>query len=96
VLAVGALLFGSAQTPKLARALGQASKEFRHGLGDDQASSEDSSSRALRMPFEGATSPLHLVIVAVVALLVLGPEELPKTTRRIARIVREITRVRES
>jgi len=40
VLAVVALLFGSSQLPKLARSMGQASKEFRHGLehgGDDEA-----------------------------------------------------------
>jgi sec-independent protein translocase protein TatA len=34
VLAVGALLFGSSQIPKLARSLGQASKEFRTGLDE--------------------------------------------------------------
>ena len=32
VLAVVALLFGSSQLPKLARSMGQASKEFRKGL----------------------------------------------------------------
>jgi sec-independent protein translocase protein TatA len=41
VLAVVALLFGSSQIPKLARSMGQASKEFRHGLehvdDDDEA-----------------------------------------------------------
>ncbi len=35
VLAVIALLFGSAQIPKFARSLGQASKEFRKGLDHD-------------------------------------------------------------
>jgi sec-independent protein translocase protein TatA len=35
VLAVVALLFGSSQLPKLARSMGQASKEFRHGLEHD-------------------------------------------------------------
>jgi sec-independent protein translocase protein TatA len=39
VLAVAALLFGSSQIPKLAKSMGQASKEFRKGLeegaGDD-------------------------------------------------------------
>jgi len=34
VIAVIALLFGSSQIPKLARSLGQASKEFRQGLED--------------------------------------------------------------
>jgi sec-independent protein translocase protein TatA len=32
VLGIIALLFGSSQIPKLARSIGQASKEFRHGL----------------------------------------------------------------
>jgi sec-independent protein translocase protein TatA len=40
VLAVAALLFGSSQLPKLARSVGQASKEFRKGIeegaGDDE------------------------------------------------------------
>jgi len=34
VLAVAALLFGSSQLPKLARSMGQASKEFRKGIED--------------------------------------------------------------
>lgn len=34
ILAVVALLFGSSQLPKLARSLGQASKEFRNGVSD--------------------------------------------------------------
>ncbi len=38
VLAVIALLFGSSQLPKLARSMGQASKEFRKGL--DEATTE--------------------------------------------------------
>jgi sec-independent protein translocase protein TatA len=37
VIAVIALLFGSSQIPKLARSLGQASKEFRHGLEHGEA-----------------------------------------------------------
>lgn len=36
VLAVVALLFGSAQIPKFARSLGQASKEFRKGVEEDE------------------------------------------------------------
>ena len=32
VIAVAALLFGSSQIPKLAKSIGQASKEFRKGL----------------------------------------------------------------
>src|SRR5207249_3716140 len=34
VIAVAALLFGSSKIPKLARSLGQASKEFRKGLDE--------------------------------------------------------------
>ena len=40
VLAVVLLIFGGSQLPKLARNLGQAQKEFKHGLadtGDDPA-----------------------------------------------------------
>ena len=40
VLAVAALLFGSSQIPKLAKSMGQASKEFRKGL-EDGADDED-------------------------------------------------------
>jgi sec-independent protein translocase protein TatA len=36
VLAVAALLFGSSQIPKLAKSLGQASKEFRKGLEQEE------------------------------------------------------------
>jgi sec-independent protein translocase protein TatA len=35
VIAVVALLFGSSQIPKLARSIGQASKEFRRGVEDE-------------------------------------------------------------
>lgn len=34
ILAVVLLLFGSTRLPKLARSLGQASKEFKHGVND--------------------------------------------------------------
>ena len=37
VLAVVALLFGGAQLPKLARALGSAQHEFRKGAADGQS-----------------------------------------------------------
>jgi sec-independent protein translocase protein TatA len=39
VLAVAALLFGSSQLPKLARSMGQASKEFRKGM--EQGADDD-------------------------------------------------------
>lgn len=40
VIAVAALLFGSSQIPKLARSMGQASKEFRKGLEEGAADDE--------------------------------------------------------
>jgi sec-independent protein translocase protein TatA len=46
VIAIAALLFGSSQIPKLAKSMGQASKEFRKGLedgADDEPASEKKS-----------------------------------------------------
>jgi sec-independent protein translocase protein TatA len=40
ILALALLLFGGSQLPKLARSLGQAQKEFKKGIEDDE--SEDS------------------------------------------------------
>jgi len=40
ILVIILLLFGGAKLPKLARSLGQAQKEFKHGL-DEGASSDD-------------------------------------------------------
>jgi sec-independent protein translocase protein TatA len=40
VIAVAALLFGSSQIPKLAKSMGQASKEFRKGLEEGSADDE--------------------------------------------------------
>jgi sec-independent protein translocase protein TatA len=45
------------------------------------------------MPFDGAFSPIHILIVLVVALLVLGPEELPKVARQVGRGLKEFRRV---
>jgi sec-independent protein translocase protein TatA len=42
ILAIVLLLFGSSQLPKLARSLGQASKEFRRGVHDGADEEEDS------------------------------------------------------
>jgi sec-independent protein translocase protein TatA len=36
ILVVLLLLFGGAKLPQLARSLGQAQKEFKHGLRDDE------------------------------------------------------------
>ena len=46
------------------------------------------------MPLDGAFSPLHWLIVAVIALVVLGPEELPKLAKMAGRAYREFARVR--
>jgi sec-independent protein translocase protein TatA len=45
VLAVVALLFGSSQLPKLARSMGQASKEFRKGA-EEGAKDDDEGDKA--------------------------------------------------
>ncbi|MBV8951196.1 MAG: twin-arginine translocase TatA/TatE family subunit [Actinobacteria bacterium] len=41
VLAVVLLLFGSTRLPKLARSMGQASKEFKQGLQDGDRDTRD-------------------------------------------------------
>lgn len=57
ILAVVLLLFGSTRLPKLARSLGQASKEFKHGVhegaGDEADPALDDTSRAQRTPKTG-------------------------------------------
>ena len=58
VLAVIALLFGSSQIPKLARSMGQASKEFRKGLdegGADTDAGEGDAPKGGDMPKGGDT-----------------------------------------
>ena len=47
------------------------------------------------VPFDGAFSPVHILIVAVVALLVLGPEQLPKMARQAGQGYREFKRVKQ-
>ena len=47
------------------------------------------------MPFDGAFSPVHIVIVALVALVVLGPEQLPKLARQAGQGYREFMRVKQ-
>ena len=37
VLAIVVVIFGSSQLPKLARSLGQAQKEFKSGLADEDS-----------------------------------------------------------
>jgi sec-independent protein translocase protein TatA len=43
VIVVGMVLFGSSQIPKLARSLGSAQKEFKQGLQEGHAASDDPS-----------------------------------------------------
>jgi sec-independent protein translocase protein TatA len=45
ILAVVLLLFGSTRLPRLARSMGQASKEFKKGV-DEGAQSEDEDEKA--------------------------------------------------
>jgi sec-independent protein translocase protein TatA len=44
VLGIILLLFGSTQLPKLARSMGQASKEFKKGVAEGAPPDEDASS----------------------------------------------------
>ena len=46
VIVVGMVLFGSSQIPKLARSLGSAQKEFKHGLQEGHAASESPKAEA--------------------------------------------------
>jgi sec-independent protein translocase protein TatA len=41
ILGIIVLLFGSSQLPKLARSLGQASKEFKRGINDEENDDAD-------------------------------------------------------
>lgn len=57
ILAVVLLLFGSTRLPKLARSLGQASKEFKHGVNDgvrdEGESGVDETAKGSRTPKTG-------------------------------------------
>ena len=44
LLIIVLVLFGGAKLPKLARSLGQAQREFREGVNDEDKASGDSSS----------------------------------------------------
>ena len=46
VLLIVLLIFGGAKLPKLARSMGQASKEFKKGLNEGAADDEDESPKA--------------------------------------------------
>ena len=47
------------------------------------------------MPFDGAFSPIHWLIVGVVVLLVFGPDRLPELAKQLGRGMRELRMVRE-
>jgi TatA/E family protein of Tat protein translocase len=44
--------------------------------------------------FEGAFSPVHILIVGIVALLVLGPDKLPDAARTAGKAWRELQQMR--
>jgi len=46
VLLIVLLIFGGTKLPKLARSMGQASKEFKKGLNEGAADDEDESPKA--------------------------------------------------
>ncbi len=46
VLLIVLLIFGGAKLPKLARSMGQASKEFKKGLGEGAADDETPSDKS--------------------------------------------------
>lgn len=43
----------------------------------------------------GAFSPVHILVVLTVALIVLGPKELPRVARGLGRLLRELRALRE-
>jgi len=47
------------------------------------------------VPFDGAFSPMHWLIVGVVALLVISPSQLPEFARRAGQLMRDAQRVRQ-
>lgn len=44
----------------------------------------------------GLTSPVHLLVIGIVALVVLGPERLPSALGRVGAAVREFKRVSDA
>ena len=43
----------------------------------------------------GAFSPVHIFVVLLVALIVLGPKELPRVAKGLGRFLRELRALRE-
>lgn len=50
VLLVVLLLFGSTQLPKLARAVGEATRELKQGMAEDSSTLENPDDSAVRAP----------------------------------------------
>jgi sec-independent protein translocase protein TatA len=48
------------------------------------------------VPFDGAFSPIHWVIIGVVALMVLGPERLPDAARGLGRAMHAFEKAKSS
>ena len=102
VLAIVLLLFGSKKLPEMACGMGQAAKEFRKRDARrferhhrDQRD-EDPTTDSGPVPFDGAFSPIHWVIIGVVALMVLGPERLPDAARGLGRAMRAFEKAKYS
>ncbi len=70
VFLIFALLFGSSQLPKLARSIGQASKEFRRGLAEGSDPNESSLLSSSSSPGVGVDS--SRVWAVVVGAVVVG------------------------
>jgi TatA/E family protein of Tat protein translocase len=47
------------------------------------------------VPFDGAFSPLHWLIVGVVVLLVFGPDRLPELAKQLGKGMRELRMVQQ-
>jgi len=47
------------------------------------------------VPFEGAFSPIHWMIVGVVVLLVFGPDRLPELAKQLGKGMRELRMVQQ-
>jgi Tat protein translocase TatB subunit len=41
---------------------------------------------------QGLFAPTHILVILIVALLVLGPKELPRAARQLARVVGDVRR----
>ena len=48
------------------------------------------------MPFDGLFSPLHWLIIGVVALVVLGPKEIPQAAREFGKMMKFVRDARST